>query len=200
MSDTQEHLFQCSDVVALHLLEPRPAPPHVEDWLTDFVYQRPRLLRRLEGEKRADFFPRYLDRAPEDVVIYCKRSLCLVKPSNLCAHLELDAYSGKYQARMSFVLKRDGQRGQATIDIWRTDKAGIPVTDLKWHALGKSWLGKDGGRLTVGNDDLYARLEAKTIYLSLGLSRIWRGKCWPLVVGVHVVPDYQVLTDLVQEL
>ena len=118
MSDDQEHLFQCGDVVALHLLEPRPDPPHIEDWLTDFVHQRPRLLRRLEGKKRADFFPRYLDRAPGDVVIHCKRSLCLVKPSNPCAHFTLDAYSGKYQARMSFVLRKGDQQGQAVSDIF----------------------------------------------------------------------------------
>jgi hypothetical protein len=134
------------------------------------------------------------------VVIHCKRSLCLVKPSNLCARFALDAYSAKYQARLSFTLEKDVEPGQTTAEIWRTGAPGISVTDLKWRALGKSWLGESGGRLTIAHDDLYERLNAQAIYLSLGLSRAWQGKCWPLVVGVHVVPDYQILGDLTQEL
>lgn len=78
MTDAGGRLVQCCDVIELSLMEPRPDPPHVEDWLTDFVHHRPRLLRRLEDEKRAQFFPKYLDRAPEDVLVHHNRSLCLV--------------------------------------------------------------------------------------------------------------------------
>ena len=55
-------LVQGGDVVELDLVGPRPQPPHVEDWLVDFVHHRPRLLRQLEGERRARFLARYLDR------------------------------------------------------------------------------------------------------------------------------------------
>jgi len=34
------------------------------------------------------------------------------------------------------------------------------------------------------------------VYLALGLSRSWQGKHWLLVIGVHVVPDYQVEINL----
>jgi hypothetical protein len=34
------------------------------------------------------------------------------------------------------------------------------------------------------------RLSAEVVYLALGLSRVWQGKRWVLVVGVHTVPDY----------
>src|SRR6476659_9359425 len=40
------------DLVDFHLMRPRPATPHVEDWTCDFVRQRPRLLRRLDIEER----------------------------------------------------------------------------------------------------------------------------------------------------
>ena len=83
MADADGRPAQCCDVVELHLLAPRPDPPHVEDWATDFVRHRPRLLRRLEGEKRARFFAKYLDRAPEDVLVHQTRSLCLVQPKQV---------------------------------------------------------------------------------------------------------------------
>ena len=35
------------------------------------------------------------------------------------------------------------------------------------------------------------------LYLVIGLSRNWQGEYWPLVVGVHVVPDYEAEMELV---
>jgi len=189
MRDKEGRLVECADVVELNLLEPRPDPPHVEDWLTDFVHHRPRLLRRLEGERRARFFARYLDRAPEEVLVHHTRSLCLVQPEQVWARFSLDAYSGKYEARMGFVLSGDANHPRATSD------RGVSVTDLKWRALGRAWLGEKGGFLALDHDTLLARLNAQVLYLAVGLSRNWQGEYWPLVVGVHVVPDYQATVD-----
>ncbi|MFW6136328.1 MAG: dual OB domain-containing protein [Chloroflexota bacterium] len=175
----------CCDVVELSLIEPRPDPPHVEDWLTDFVHHRPRLLRRLEGEKRARFFRTYPDRAPEDVLVHHTRSLCLVQPEQVWVQFSLDAYSGKYETRMGFVLTGDANHPRAT------GRRGVAVTDLKWRALGRSWLG-ERGFLALGHDALLERLGADALYLAVGLSRNWQGEYWPLVVGVHVIPDYVV--------
>ena len=185
MTDANGRLVQCSDVIELNLLGPRPDPPHIEDWLTDFVRHRPRLLRRLEGEKRASFLPKYLDRAPEDVLIHRTRSLCLVQPEQVWALFSLDSYSGKYEARMGFVLPGDANHRRAT------SQRGVAVTDLKWHALGRTWLGEKGGLLTLDHDALLTRLGTEALYLAVGLGREWQGEYWPLVVGVHVVPDYE---------
>ena len=189
VTDADGRLVQCSDVIELNLLAPRPDPPHVEDWLTDFVHHRPRLLRRLEGQKRASFFPKYLDRAPQDVLIDHTRSLCLVQPEQLWVRFSLDRYSSKYEARMGFVLASDANHPRAT------SRRGVSVTDLKWHALGRDWLGERGGTLTLDQDALWERLDAEAIYLSVGLSRPWQGEHWPLVVGVHVVPDFEVIDE-----
>lgn len=186
VTDADGRLAQCGDVVELNLLKPRPDPPHVEDWLTDFVRHRPRLLRRLEGERRASFFARYLDHAPEDVLVYHTRSLCLVQPEQMWASFSLDRYSGKYETRMGFVLAGDANHPQAT------GQRGVSVTDLKWQALGRAWLGKESSRLTMKHEELWERLNAQALYLTVGLSRSWQGEYWPLVVGVHVVPDYEV--------
>ncbi len=186
MTDAHGRAVQCCDVVELKLVEPRPDPPHVEDWLTDFVRHRPRLLRRLEGEKRADFFGKYLDQAPEEVLVDHSRSLCLVEPECVWAHFSLDAYSGKYEARLGFSLGGDADHPRAV------SPRGVPVTDLKWRAAGRFWLGVEGGTLPLDHHSLLEHLGAEALYLAVGLSRRWRGVCWPLVVGVHVVPDYEV--------
>jgi hypothetical protein len=185
MTDAGGRLAQCGDVLELNLIEARPDPPHVEDWVVDFIRQRPRLLRRLEGEKRARFFPRYLDPSPADVLVHHTRSLCLVRPAQVWARFFLDAYSGKYQAQMGFTLTEEANHPQAT------GRRGVSVTDLRWRAVGRSWLGEKGGRVTLNQDALCERLAADEIYLSLGLSRNWQDAYWPLVVGVHTTPDYE---------
>ena len=183
MTDANGCLLQCCDVVELNLLSPRPDPPHVEDWGTDFIRCRPRLARRLEGERRTKFLAQHLDHEPEDVLIHRTRSLCLAKPEQVQVQFSLDAYSGKYEVRMSFALPDD---------ITRTN---VSVTDLKWRALGRAWLG-NGGQLVLEHLALVERLRADAIYLTLGLSRNYQGQYWPLVAGVHVVPDYDAVIDV----
>jgi len=186
MTDIDGREVQCCDVVELNLIEPRPEPPHVEDWLTDFVHHRPRVVRRLESEKRARFFAKYIDRAPEDVLIYHTRSLCLVEPEQVWVQFSLDAYSGKYEARMGFVVDREANHPRAA------GRSGVSVTDLRWRELGRSWLGERRRHLKLDHDALLEKLGAEAVYLTVGLSRNWQGEYWPLVVGVHVVPDYVV--------
>jgi hypothetical protein len=185
----EERVIQLCDVVELNLKTPRPDPPHAEDWITDFIYHRPCLLRRLEGERRADFLANYLDRAPQEVLgRNPTRSLCLIRPDRLWCCFTLDPYSLKYQARIGFTLT--GVRHARANSPW-----GVPVTDIKWRALGRSWLGERGGELALDEDTLRGRLQAEKLYLALGLSRGYEGQIWLMVIGVHVVPDYRVEID-----
>jgi hypothetical protein len=182
-------VIQLGDVVELRLQKPRPDPPHAEDWIADFVRHRPRLLRRLEGERRARFLAEHLDQAPQDVLGQNPiRSLCLIRPDRLWAHFELDPYSLKFQARIGFALAGVCHPGAGS-------PRGIPVTDVKWCALGRHWLGRTGGELLLDEGVLRERLPAQEIYLALGLSRGYQGKLWLLVIGVHVLPDYEVEID-----
>lgn len=193
LTDAAGRVIQCNDVVELELQKPRPQPPHIEDVLTDFVYHRPRLVRRLEGERRAQFLATHLDRAPEDIVIHQTRSLCLVHPDQVWASFFLDRYSGKYEARLGFSLS--GLRHERA-----NSPRGIPVTDIKWRALGRGWLLSTETQgaameLTLSSSQLLERLQATDIYLTLGLSRGYQSEYWLLVVGVHSVPDYQAEID-----
>jgi len=190
MTDTHNCLFQCCNVVSLNLLKPQPDPPHVEDWLTDFVHHRPQCVRCLEGERRARFFAEHLDSAPADILVRHSRSLCLVKPEKMRAGFSLDPYSGKYEARMGFVLPGNADHPHAiTFE-------SMPVTDLKWRALGRSWLTPGDTSLTFNQAGLQTELNCEILYLTVGLSRSWKGEYWPLIVGVHTVPDYEATIDL----
>jgi hypothetical protein len=189
LTDADGRVIQLGDVVELRLQKPRPQPPHAEDWITDFIYHRPRLSRRLEGERRARFLAEHLDQAPGDVLGQNpSRSLCLIRPDRLWARFDLDPYSLKYQARIGFTL-------QGIRHAQANAPRGIPVTDLKWRALGRNWLGRTGGELLLDEGVLQERLKAQEIYLALGLSRDYQGQVWLLVIGVHAVPDYEIEID-----
>ena len=191
MVDATDRLIQCGDVASLNLLAPRPEPPHVEDWVTDFIRQRPRWLRRLEGDKRAEFFTHHLDAAPEEVLVEHTRSLCLVQPEEVCASFVWDRDSGKYETRLRFTLPGETQCARAM------QPRGLSVTDLKWRALGRRWLAEGTQTaLTLEHAALLERLGAEALYLTLGLSRQWQGEHWPLVHAIHVVPDYAAEIDL----
>lgn len=188
MTDAGGRVVQIGDVVELNLQKPRPEGPHTEDWITDFIYHRPRLLRRLEGEHRARFLATHLDRAPQDVIAHQTRSLCLVKPDEVWARFSRNAQSGQYEARLGFRL--------ANVEHERANSPrGIPVTDLKWRALGRTWLSQAPGELVLTGPELASRLQATDIHLALGLSRGYQNEYWLLVIGVHVVPDYEALID-----
>jgi hypothetical protein len=187
LTDAQGRVIQLYDVVSLHMQKSRLDPPHTEDWLTDFVRHRPRLLRRLQGDRRAAFFHKYLDTAPHQVLVEQKRSLCLVQPDQVWGQFTQDPYSGKYEARLAFSLSGQTFSGSG-------GKGGLPVTDLKWRALGRTWL-SDGGYLDFDGDSLCEKLKANEIYLTVGLSRTYQGRIWPLVLAVHTVPDYTVHID-----
>lgn len=176
------------DVVRFQCLQPRPDPPHVEDWITDFVQDRPRILRRLEGARRAAFLRTYLDTAPEQVLQNQARSLCLIKPDWIKGNYRLDGYSGKFDARLAFGLGKLACRGSHAT-------GGVSVTDLKWRALGRGWLPEDGGWTEFDAGDLEARFGIQEVYLAVGLTRSYQGGHWTIVVGVHTVPDYDATID-----
>jgi len=187
LTDAAGRVVQSGDVVELELRKPRPAPPHTEDWIADFIYHRPRLLRRLEGEHRARFLATHLDRAPQDIITHQSRSLCLIEPDDVWASFSLDPASGEYEARLGFRLGNH-----------RHDRAnsprGVPVTDLKWRALGRRWLA-GAAELRLNRTELAHHLPAERVYLALGLSRGYQEQCWMLVIGVHTVPDYDAEID-----
>jgi hypothetical protein len=189
MMETSGRLIQCCDVVAFHAIEPRCEPPHVEDWVVDFIHHRPRVLRHLAGDRRAAFLAEHAIPSADPMLRRKACSLCLIKPDDVTARFSRDPRSGKYQARMRVALPgcEDAADGAGR---------GYPVTDLKWRALGRRWLDEEGDRLEVPRAEVLTRMDAVDLYLTMGLSRRFRGRHWPLVHAVHLIPDYEMAIDL----
>lgn len=176
------------DVVQFRLLQPRPSTPHTEDCITDFVWHRPRVLRSLEGERRATFLSCHLDSAPHEVLEQQTRSLCLVKPDWVRGSFHLDDYSRDFDARLCFGLGGRTYLGTGA-------KGGAAVTDLKWRALGRAWLPTSGGTVEFDSRALREHLGIDEVYLALGLGRSYQGAHWLMAIGVHTVPDYVAVID-----
>jgi len=181
-------VLQPFDVVAIDLLRPRPDPPHAEDWIADLVRTRPCVNRQMAGERRAKFLQRTCDCDPCQVLDRQERSLCLFKPDWVKGCFKLDAYTGGFEARISFGLQ--GRRYSGSYA-----RGGYPVTDLKWRALGRTWLPPEGGWVDFHEGDLEARLGLCEIYLAVGLTRSYKQAFWPMIIGVHTVPDYEAIVD-----
>lgn len=189
ISDARGRVLQCFDVVEFSLVRPRPQPPHCEDWIGEFIRHRPRVLRRLEGPRRDAFLAAHLDRAPEDVLLHHTRSLCLVRPTDVWARFAWDAASRSYESRVGFTL--------GGLDLPDVATRGVAVTDIRFRALGRRLLG-GAGEIALDRTALLAAAGAREVYLALGLSRSFDGRIWPLVIGVHTVPDYDVTVDYAQ--
>jgi hypothetical protein len=114
--------------------------------------------------------------------------LCLIQPSWVKGCFHQDLQSGDLDARLTCGLHQRSYRGSR-------DKGGLAVTDLKWRALGRAWLGEKGGRADFEAADLRNRFGIKEIYLVVGLTRSFQGSFWPIIVGVHTTPDYEAPID-----
>jgi len=165
------------DIVKFGLIKPHPTPPHVEDWTCDFVRVKPQMSGRLD--QSLWFLEKHSEPEAARQILNAERSLALIEPSSVEATFVMDTYSGKYEARVG--IPELGERP-------------LPVTDIKWRALGRKLLGAES-RLSLTPDQLRERLSISRVFIALGLSRLHEGKHWPLVVGVHTWPDYQADID-----
>ncbi len=171
-------LIRPFDIVKFGLIQPSPKPPHIEDWTCDFIHTRPALAGRLD--QRLWFFEKHAEPDAPEQILKAQRSLALIEPSSIEAQFTQDSYSGKYDARLK--IPEMGERL-------------LPVTDIKWRAIGRQLLGSSE-RLVLQTSDIQGRLGANRIFVALGLSRLHEGKHWPLVIGVHTWPDYDVQIDM----
>jgi hypothetical protein len=166
------------DRVALDFQQPRPDPPHVEDWLCDFLRRRPTRISHLTGPDRATFLEAHVESSAARLV-EGKRSLLLMRADGTSARFQLDAYSGRFAA----YLRVPGIEGE------------LPCTDLRWRALGRNLVPPKGGSVALSAQQLEAQLGVEALYVALGLARELKGRHTPLAIGVHIQPDYEISVD-----
>jgi hypothetical protein len=189
LAAAQRRVMRPFDMVELTLGRARPDPPHVEDWTCDFVRSRPRLLGVVPEAERATLLAAA---AVDPDALWARRicSLGTLAVDTLTASFTLDPYTSKHEARLTFA----GQPAGA---------ASVPCTDLKWRALGRRLLaerqaasGNGPHTLTLAGDALWDALGGpRRCWLALGTTRSYDGRHWPLIVGVHTLPDYEADVD-----
>jgi hypothetical protein len=179
------------DIVDITLDAHRPEPPFVEDWVCDFSRHRPRLLGTLAEDERLALL-QAASASPASIWSGHDRSLGVCIADDLSATFSHDEYAGKYEARLSF-----GGQPNAT--------SSLPCTDLKWREFGRAQIARAGASsaeqqvrtISLTNQELRQAFGVgeRTIWLALGLTRELHGRRWPLVVGVHTIPDYEAAVD-----
>jgi hypothetical protein len=182
---TRDHqVLRPFDVIEISLLGHRPIPPLIESWIADFG-DHPRILRRLQGERRQRFLQKYCDQAPEQVLRSQQRSLCLIKARNVEGSFRRQPDSATVDARLRFHCTGRAYGGSYV-------KGGLETTDLRWQEMGRSWLPENGGWIEFDGSMLETHLGVVEIYLVISLSYTEQRHFEPVIIGVHTVPEYRV--------
>ena len=176
----QSHLVNLG-VTRFYLDGPTPKPPHSEDWTID-LSQQPQLIRKLSAAEQVAFLAAHLDAGPPLTVPSANRSLGLVLPDSFSFSFMPNATGEDVAVRASFNACE-----------CRVSDAGC--TDLRMRALGRKLLEKSRGERTELTDDDFRSRGKEITYVALGLSRLHKGRHWPIVVGVHSIPELEVEVD-----
>jgi hypothetical protein len=158
-----------------------PERPHTEDWTLD-LQRKPQLIRKLSRQEQAAFLSSH---AEADLAVLQpdgNRSLALFRAERFSFVFGLNKTGDDIIVRASFIVG-----GQEVQD------AGC--TDLRMRALGRKLLEKSKGVSCALRDDNFRRHGKEATYLALGLSRLYRGKHWMILVGVHTLPELEVEID-----
>jgi hypothetical protein len=158
-----------------------PARPHIEDWTLDLRH-KPQLRRKLSEHEQAEFLARHSDPDLSALISDENRSLGLCLPESFSFCFAMNQSGTDISVRTVFAV---GGRGYSDISC----------TDLRMRALGRSLLDKSSGIPCSLSQADFERQGKHLTYLALGLSRRFRGKHWLIVIGVHTIPELDVLID-----
>lgn len=176
----KSHLISMG-VTRFWLAAHRPIPPHTEDWTIDLT-RKPQSIRKLSTDEQAGFLASHVESDLAKLDSSQERSLGLFRPESFV---------------FSFGLNRQGEDvvARATFKIGGREMVDVGCTDLKVRALGRLLLQKSAGRESVLTDEDFRRRGKRETYLAVGLSRLYNNKHWPIVVGVHSIPELDVEID-----
>jgi len=158
-----------------------PVRPHVEDWMLD-LQRKPQWLRKLSEQEQAEFLAQHCEADLSALVPNEERSLGLFLPDSFSFSFAMNKSGTDISVRADFVIG-----GQTFSDIG--------CTDLRMRALGRKLLEKSLGAARQLSRADFERQGKQVTYLALGLSRLYRGKHWLIVVGAHSIPELVVDVD-----
>ena len=171
-----------SNVVTIRLIRPIPqiGTPHIEDWEYD-RNSKPILTEAINNSKRLQLFQKISEQTLEPLIKNYKKSLCLIEPSSIVsANFANISYTGKYQPILDFTFK--------------SGHYSYKITDIYWRAFGRYLSTKYHKQIWDGKE-LQDILQCSRLFLTMGLTRLYRDKYWPMIVGVHTVPCFPIEID-----
>lgn len=185
---TNQVIYENFNIVDIPLIKKRSNIPHSEDYVLD-ASKYPKVIGTIPPEEREsflvkrcenDFFKGHSEKINKLLEV-SNRSLILVGPIKInYVVLENDK-----TPRIKFEIA----------DVYACDRT-VPCTDLKFITLGRRIL-KDTNsqRIVLSSVQLADRIKTNKIFLSLGLSRIYKGNYHALIVGVYTIPEYESKID-----
>lgn len=176
----RSHLLNLG-VTRFWLATAAPQPPHVEDWTLDLT-RKPQLIGKLSREEQARFLAAHVESGLSLLEAAGGRSLALCRPENFSFSFGLNKTGDDVTVRASFAVA-----GQEMRDVG--------CTDLRMRALGRKLLERSGGASCALNSEDFRRHGKEATYFAVGLSRLYRGKHWLILVGVHALPEIEVEID-----
>ncbi|MFH1773493.1 MAG: hypothetical protein ABH874_00835 [Methanobacteriota archaeon] len=147
-------------------------PPHTEDFEVDWSYT-PSLIEYIGGENRARMLREWCENPQHSIKEYLvsrKRSLMLVRPDEIRS-ITINTFEQKMHARIQFPINERFYN--------------LPCTDLKWRAYCRM----------RSRDEILREIQNSETYFTIGLSRLFKDDYWPMLVGVHTIPDYTASID-----
>jgi len=168
-------------VTRFWFFEAAPHAPHIEDWTLD-LKRKPQLLRKLSDEEQKQFLAAHVESDLAPLSRQHQRSLMLIRPDSFSFSFGMNQTGDDVSVRASFTCN-----GEHFSDIG--------CTDLRIRALGRKLLEKPDWKKVSLSDEDFKRRGKQTTYLALGLSRLFQNKHWPILVGVHALPELAVEID-----
>lgn len=150
-------------------------------------------VRKLTEEERKKLFSELAenslvtsnpDKNISDILKEKKRSLILLGPVNISL-VSLKRENGMDTPRIVFKID--------SVPVRRPfGKVDLPCTDLKFRAFAKQLLDQRGtNELRLVGQELKELLRFNEVYIEIGLiGEEWKGAYWPMIIGVHTIPDY----------
>ncbi len=176
----QSHLANLG-VTRFFLTEASPQPPHVEDWMMD-LRRKPQLIRKLSQDEQSEFLAAHVESGASMLAADPARSLALIRPETFSFSFGWNQTGDDVAVRASF------KAGEIEV-------ADVGCTDLRLRALGRRMLEKSGGKACSLDQADFERQGKGATYLAIGLSRLYHNKHWPILVGVHSLPELAVEVD-----
>lgn len=175
-------IIALSNRVTLRLIHhiPQINTPHIEDWEYDRSC-RPILINTLNDSERLKLFHNISEKNLDPLINNHTRSLCLIEPAEIIsADFSNTSSRGECQPILKFIFNKI--------------EYNYKVTDIYWRVVGR-YLTSNKHKPILDGESLCKELGCSKFFLTIGLTRLFKETYWPMVIGVHTIPLFDIKID-----